>query len=98
MLFYESATGNTGEKFLFNLSYLLPMSRARYLPLAPIGRIIRDAGAERVSDAAVEALERYMEKFALEVGRQAVSLAKHANRKTVSGEDIDLAVRTVWKA
>ncbi|MEM4581823.1 MAG: NFYB/HAP3 family transcription factor subunit, partial [Candidatus Korarchaeum sp.] len=36
--------------------------------------------------------------FALEVGRQAVSLAKHANRKTVSGEDIDLAVRTVWKA
>ncbi len=74
------------------------MPRARYLPLAPIGRIIRDAGAERVSDAAVELLERYMEKFALEVSRQAVSLAKHANRKTVSGEDIDLAIKTVWKA
>lgn len=74
------------------------MPRVRYLPLAPIGRIIRDTGAERVSDAAVEALERAMEKFAKEVSAQAVSLAKHANRKTVSGEDIDLAVKTVWKA
>ncbi len=73
------------------------MPKTRYLPLAPIGRIIREAGAERVSDAAVERLERYMEKFATEISRHAVSLAKHANRKTVTGDDIELAIRAVWK-
>lgn len=73
------------------------MPKTRYLPLAPIGRIIREAGAERVSDAAVERLGHYMEKFAMEVGKHAVGLAKHANRKTVTGEDIELAARAVWK-
>jgi histone H3/H4 len=70
---------------------------AKYLPLAPLYRVIKDAGAERVSDAARETLAYHLEKFASEVSKYAVDLARHAKRKTVTEEDIELAVAAVWK-
>lgn len=63
------------------------------LPIAPIGRIVKNAGAERVSDDAREALEKVLEQWAEDVSRQAVKLARHAGRKTVNASDIDLAVK-----
>ncbi len=62
------------------------------LPLAPIDRLVRKAGAERVSAEAVEKLREVLEDYAISVAKKAVDIAKHAGRKTVKVDDIKLAV------
>ena len=62
------------------------------IPKAPVKRIIQDAGAERVSADAVDALDEYLENYAEEISKKAITYAKYANRKTVKAEDIALAI------
>ncbi|HLB70990.1 MAG: histone family protein [Candidatus Methanoperedens sp.] len=67
------------------------------LPLAPVERVIRKAGADRVSEGAGIELAKVLEDYGLEVSREAIALAKHAGRTTVKEEDIRLAVTRVKK-
>ncbi|HYA61334.1 MAG TPA: histone family protein [Candidatus Acidoferrum sp.] len=63
------------------------------LPIAPVDRIIRKAGAERVSQEACDALASVMESYAIDLSERSVQLAQHANRKTVRSDDVKLAAR-----
>ena len=54
-------------------------------------KILREAGAERISPSACIALRDILEDIAREISKKAIKIAKHAKRKTVRGEDIRLA-------
>lgn len=66
-------------------------SRKNILPLAAMEKLLKAAGADRVSEDAKEALQEALEDHAMELGKKANSFAAHANRKTVKGSDIHLA-------
>ncbi|MDG6244438.1 MAG: histone family protein [Methanolobus sp.] len=67
------------------------------IPFAPIERVIRNAGAQRVSESAGMALTEILEEYGLEISREAIKLAEHAGRKTVKAEDIKLAKNMLGK-
>jgi len=67
------------------------MTSKRLLPLAAMEKILKQAGAERVSDKAKAALKVVIEEEAEKIALQAVKFAVHAGRKTVKASDINLA-------
>ena len=56
-------------------------------------RILKKAGAARVSDESAEELRRTVEEVADGIAKGAVEMAGHANRRTVKGEDVRMATR-----
>ncbi|MFH0986668.1 MAG: histone family protein [Candidatus Micrarchaeota archaeon] len=62
------------------------------LPIAPIDRLIRDGGANRVSECAAQEMAGVLEEYVKIVASKASVLATHAGRKTVTARDIKLAV------
>lgn len=58
------------------------------LPLAPVRRIIKQAGADRVSEGAVEELRDELEAHGEERARASKKFAEHAGRKTVQADDV----------
>ena len=64
------------------------------LPMAPLARIVKNAGAERISEDAKEVLAEFLEETATAVAQKAIANAKRVGRKTVKGDDIKLAINT----
>ncbi len=64
---------------------------ANILPKLPFDRILKKAGAKRVSQKALEEFAIVMEERLREIAKAAVELAKHAGRKTIIDEDIRMS-------
>jgi histone H3/H4 len=65
--------------------------------LAVMNRVIKKAGAERVSDDASDTLRTILEEIANNISSNAIDLANHAGRKTIKSEDILLAYKNTYK-
>ncbi|MFO7967760.1 MAG: histone family protein [Archaeoglobaceae archaeon] len=61
------------------------------LPVAPIERIMKKAGAERISEEAKDAMIDELEEYAANLARRANETSRYVGRKTVKAEDIKLA-------
>ena len=71
--------------------------RSSELGLSAMYRILKKAGASRVSDESADELRRIIEEVADNIANSAVEMASHAGRKTVKGEDIKLAAKPFTK-
>lgn len=69
------------------------MKRANIVPLAAMEKILKNTGADRVSDPAKDAMREIVEEFSEDVAKQAILFSKHAGRKTIKESDVKLA----WK-
>lgn len=65
----------------------------RIFPLAPLERIARKAGAERVSASAVEVIREAVLDEAEKIAIDAVAVSRHAGRVTVKAKDIKIVCR-----
>jgi len=71
------------------------MDKIPKLPRLPFERILKKAGAKRVSQDATEEMAEIMEERIYKIVKEAAILAKHAGRKTITDEDIRMVCRKI---
>jgi DNA-binding protein len=65
------------------------------LSVAPMHRLCKKAGADRVSEAAAEELAKVLEDIGIKIAKEALDYSMHARRKTIKTDDIEIATRKV---
>jgi len=63
------------------------------LPKAPTARLMKHAGAQRISGDAVDFFVEAIEAYGMDIAAKANQLAHHAGRKTIKASDIKLAMK-----
>lgn len=65
----------------------------KVLPLAGMEKLLKKAGAPRVSESAKIELREVLEDIAEKIGARALKLSQHSGRKTIKAADIKLAAK-----
>jgi len=66
-----------------------------FLPLKPIKRIMRSAGADRLSQQALTLMGNCLIEYCKKLTAEAVMLQKHSKRSTLQADDVELAQQRV---
>ena len=74
-----------------NISKLEILNMAGNFANARVEKLVRDAGAQRVSADAVERMNEVISEYGMKIAKYAVEIARHSGRKTVKENDIKLA-------
>lgn len=69
------------------------MPAKEVISLSSMEKILKGAGAGRVSDEAKAELRKVLEDLGEKIGKDADELSKHAGRRTVKAEDVRMAAR-----
>jgi Histones H3 and H4 len=67
------------------------MASKKILSLSAMEKLMKAAGAYRVSEESKEALRDVLEDVGEKISREANELSRHANRRTIKAGDIKLA-------
>ncbi|MHA1918096.1 MAG: histone family protein [Candidatus Ranarchaeia archaeon] len=70
--------------------------KSRDIPIAPLDRLIRKVGVERVSEGASFALGEILESIGKDIAERSKEIAAHTGRKTITEKDIRLAY-SLWR-
>ena len=65
------------------------------LSMAATHRIVKKAGAYRVSESAAKELARVLEELGVKIGKEALEFSMYAGRKTLRGKDVRIAAEKV---
>jgi len=65
------------------------------IAVAPMHRICKKAGADRVSEAAAMELAKFLGQVGVKIAKESLDFALHAGRKTIKTEDIEIAVEKI---
>jgi histone H3/H4 len=60
---------------------------------APMHRICKNIGADRVSEEAAKELAKVLQNIGIKIAKNALEYAMHAGRKTIKAEDIEIAAK-----
>jgi len=63
------------------------------IPKAVAEKILKQAGARRVSEDAKQAFADVLMEEAMNIGKKSGEIAKHSGRKTIHDSDIKMAVK-----
>ena len=61
------------------------------LPILAIERLMKEKGAQRVSDDAKEELKKILETYLYDLSIKASKIASHSGRKTINSGDLLIA-------
>jgi len=67
------------------------MPARKVISLSAMEKIMKGAGANRVSDEAKEAMREILEELGEKIGKNADELSRHAGRRTVKADDVRMA-------
>jgi histone H3/H4 len=65
------------------------------IKVAPMHKLIKRAGASRVSEESAIALGEALEEIGVKIAKEAMDYARHAGRKTIKARDIEIAAQKV---
>ena len=65
------------------------------IAVAPMHRLCKKAGADRVSEAAAKELAKVLGEIGVKIAKEALDYAVRAGRRTVKAKDIEIATRKV---
>ncbi|MFB0543379.1 MAG: histone family protein [Candidatus Bathyarchaeia archaeon] len=67
------------------------------IKVAPMHKLIKRAGAGRVSEESALALGKILDEIGVKIAKEALDYAHHAGRKTVKAKDIEIALEKFLK-
>jgi DNA-binding protein len=67
------------------------------ISLLAMEKLMKQAGANRVSEESKEELRKAIEEYATNISKNAIILSEHAKRRTIKASDIILAKKQIEK-